>query len=329
MREQFSLFPESASTFAGQVDALYLFLVAMSAFFTVAIAVVVIYCAVRYRRRHPDEIGHGINEHLMLEIIWTIIPLGIVLFIFFWGAHVFFVQRRPPVNAVEYTAIGRQWMWKFQHPEGQREINELHIPVGQAVKMKMISQDVIHSLYFPAFRTKQDVLPGRYTTLWFEPTKTGTFHIFCTEYCGADHSTMIGRVIVQTAEEYERWLSGGVGESLPPAEVGAALFASIGCGTCHGSGGGGRGPDLENLYGHEVELVTGETAIVDDSYLRESILNPGAKVVAGYQPVMTTYKGQVSEENVFNLIAYIKSLTDQPNETAAPAEPTTEQETTE
>jgi cytochrome c oxidase subunit 2 len=322
MQSGFPLFPEAASTMAGQVDALYVFLVAMSAFFSLLIAASVVYCAIRYRRRSPDEVGGSFHASMVLEVTWTIIPLGIVLFLFFWGARVFFLQVEPPANALELTATGKQWMWRFQHPEGQREINALHVPTGQPIRVEMISEDVLHSLYFPAFRTKMDVVPGRYTTLWFEATKPGTYHLFCAEYCGTQHSGMVGWVEVMTPEDYEHWLAGGAAADKPAAAAGADLFASIGCNTCHVEQGGGRAPSLRGVFGKQVQLTSGQTVVADASYLRRSILEPPADVVAGYQPIMPTYKGQISEENLFKLIAYIKSLGEAggtPAPAAAPA----------
>ena len=304
----FPVFPEAASTMAGQVDAIYLFLVALSAFLSILIAAAVAFCAIRYRRRSEDEVGSTLHGSVLLEIIWSAIPLVIVLFLFFWGAKVFFTQSRPPADALEYTAVGKQWMWQFQHPDGQRELNTLHVPIGQPIKITAISQDVIHSLYFPAFRVKKDVLPGRYTTVWFEATKAGSYHLFCAEFCGAEHSAMTGQVIVQEPEDYERWLAGGASASKPPAEAGADLFEQLACATCHGDASGGRGPTLRDVSGHDVKLADGRTVEADDQYLRESILDPIAKIVDGYQPIMPTYKGQISEENVFKLVSYIKSL---------------------
>ena len=305
---EFPLFPEAASTTAGQVDALYLFLIAVSALFSFLIAASVIYCAVRFRRRSPDEVGGTFHANLLMEVTWTIIPLFIVLGVFFWGARVFFNQRYAPPDALEITGIAKQWMWKFQHPDGRREINEIHVPVGQPVRIQLISQDVIHDLFLPSFRVKTDVLPGRYTDLWFEATKAGSYHLFCAEYCGAEHSRMIGQVVVMEPGEYESWLAGGAATSRPPAEVGAELFVQLTCNTCHTESASGRGPILRGLVGSEVRLSDGRTVEVDDAYLRESILEPASKVVAGFQPIMPTYKGQISEENVLKLIAYIKSL---------------------
>src|SRR6202035_1404444 len=231
------------------------------------------------------------------------------LAMFGWGAKVYFDLYRPPANAVEYFAIGRQWMWKFQHPEGNREINQLHVPVGQAVKMTMTSEDVIHSFYVPAFRLKQDVLPGRYTTVWFRPDRPGTYHLFCAEYCGTEHSLMIGSVVVMEPTDYEAWLSGSR-PGVSTVDSGAQLFQSLACVTCHAPAPGmpARAPRLEGLFGRAVKLADGRTVTADDNYIRESILSPAAKVTAGWEPIMPTFQGQVTEEQLVQLVAYVKSL---------------------
>jgi cytochrome c oxidase subunit 2 len=300
--------PEQASTVAGDVDRLTLFLVGYSTVFMVVIALMVLIFAVRYKRRHPEQVGSSFENSTLLEMTWTLIPLAIVLFTFVWGAKVYFRLYRPPADAVQYYVTGKQWMWKTQHPTGQREINELHVPLGQPTKLVMTSEDTIHSFYVPVFRTKADVIPGRYSVIWFTPTKTGRFHMFCTEYCGAEHSRMIGWVTVQEPEEYQRWLA-----TLPvpttPVAAGERLFAELSCGTCHGGGPGtDAGPALAGLYGREVELAGARRVRADERYLRESIVDPGAKVVAGYQPVMPSFRGQVTEEDLLALIDYIKSL---------------------
>ncbi|HEX4963855.1 MAG TPA: cytochrome c oxidase subunit II [Thermoanaerobaculia bacterium] len=310
MNSSFPLFPESASTHAGSVDALFIIWALVSIFFTVLIAGLIVYFMARYRRSHPEEVGTDETAAVWLEIAWSAIPLVIALGMFVWGTRVFFDLYRPPANAVEYTAIGRQWMWKIQHPEGQREINTLHVPVGQSIKMKLASEDVIHSFYVPAFRIKQDAIPGRYTSIWFQATKPGVYHLFCAEYCGAEHSKMIGSVIVMEPRDYEAWLAGGAaGKSMVAS--GGDLFQSLACVTCHRAGDTGRlarGPALEGVYGHTVKLADGRTLTADDDYLRESILNPSAKVVAGWEPVMPTFQGQVTEEQLSQLIAYVRSL---------------------
>jgi cytochrome c oxidase subunit II len=309
MKSTFPLFPDSASALSGDVDLLFITWCVISIFFSALIAGLILYFMTRYRRRHPEDVGASERTAIWLEIAWSAIPLAIMLAMFAWGTRVFFQIYRPPKDAVEFTAIGKQWMWKIQHPGGQREINALHVPVGQSVEVKLASEDVIHSFYIPAFRVKQDAVPGRYTSVWFRPTKPGTYHLFCAEYCGTEHSRMIGSVIVMEPQEYETWLAGGtVGKSMVAS--GEDLFQSLACVTCHRATAGrvARGPALEGVYGNPVKLADGRTVIADDDYLRESILTPTAKLTAGWDPVMPTFQGQVSEEQITQLIAYIRSL---------------------
>ncbi|HEY7494839.1 MAG TPA: cytochrome c oxidase subunit II [Candidatus Tectomicrobia bacterium] len=301
------LFPEQASTIAGRVDGLFAFLVAVSAFFTALIFFLILYFAIKYRRRSEAEQSPPIYADPRLEVLWTIIPLGLTMVMFVWGASLYFTVSRPPAEALGITVVGKQWMWKFQHPEGPREINELHVPVGRPVQLTMASEDVIHSVYIPAFRMKMDVVPGRFTTAWFEATKTGTFHLFCAEYCGTAHAGMSGRVVVMTPTAYEQWLSGGATEE-PPVVAGERLFQQLGCSTCHRADAVGRGPALDGLFGQTQQLQSGGSVVVDEAYLRESILEPNTKIVAGYPPIMPTFQGQVSEEGLLHLIAYIRSL---------------------
>ena len=226
---------------------------------------------------------------------------------FGWGASLYFTISRPPAEALAITVVGKQWMWKFQHPQGPREINQLHIPVGRPVQLTMASEDVIHSVYVPAFRVKMDVVPGRYTSMWFEATQTGTYHLFCAEYCGTSHAGMIGQVTVLTPTAYEAWLSGGTaGES--PVAAGERLFQQLGCQSCHRPDAVGRGPSLQGLFGQTQRLQSGASIVVDEAYVRESILLPNAKIVAGYTPIMPTFQGQISEEGLLQIIAYIRSL---------------------
>jgi cytochrome c oxidase subunit 2 len=303
----FRLFPEQASTLAGSVDHLYFFLVGVAAFFSLLIFALIFFFAIRHRRRSEAERPQPVHGGLVLEVVWTVIPLGLVMVMFGWGAVVYLDGARPPGDAMQVYVVGKQWMWKLQHMEGQREINELHIPVGRAVRLTMTSEDVIHSFYVPAFRMKYDVLPGRYTTAWFKPTKTGKYHLFCAEYCGTRHSGMIGWVYVMEPAEYEAWLGGGgTGGSL--ASNGEKLFQELACTNCHRTGERGRCPDLMNLFGSTVKLADGGTVKADEAYLRESILYPNAKVVAGYQPIMPTFQGLVTEEGLLQLIEYVKSL---------------------
>jgi cytochrome c oxidase subunit II len=303
----FPVFPEQASTLAPRVDALYLFLIAVSAFFTGLIFVLLFYFVIRYRRRSEAEQPVPMIGSLRLELVWTFIPLALTMGMFVWGADLYFTTMRPPNDALEIYVVGKQWMWHFQHPEGPREINELHVPIGRPVKLIMTSQDVIHSLYVPAFRIKMDVVPGRYTTTWFEATKTGEYHLFCAEYCGTAHAGMGGRVHVMRPTQYEQWL-GGSAEREPMAMAGERLFEQLGCGSCHRADAGGRGPVLAGLFGKTVQLASGERVIADERYVRDSILNPQAQIVASYPPIMPPYAGQISEEGLLQIITYIKSL---------------------
>jgi len=301
------LFPEAASTMAPRVDALYFFLLGIAGFFSLLIAGLIVYYAVRFHRRTPDQVGAQIHGGMVLEIGWTVIPFLITMVIFVWGASVYYAMARPPDETLNIYVVGKQWMWKFQHLDGQREINELHVPVGRPVKLIMTSEDVIHDVFVPAFRVKADVIPGRYTNLWFQPTKPGRYHLFCAEYCGTRHSGMTGEVIVMEPSEFQTWLSGGVPEG-SLASAGAKLFQDLACNTCHRPDAQGRGPVLEGLFGKTVQLQNGETMTVDEAYVRESILNPAAKVAQGFQPIMPTFQGLVSEEQLLELIEYVKSL---------------------
>jgi len=306
MWKNLPLFPERASALAWQVDGLYFLLVAVSAFFTLLIFLLIFVFAVKYRRSvhpHPEQI----EGSLPLELVWTLIPLGICMIFFAWGSLIYFQEARPPQGAMEIYTVGKQWMWKFEHETGQREINQLHLPVGADVKMIMSSQDVIHSFFVPAFRIKADVLPGRFTQTWFHTTKVGTYHLFCSQYCGTEHSKMIGQVIVMEPTAYQAWLSSG-GSAGTLASNGQQLFQQLGCATCHRWDTQGLGPNLVGLYGKPVLLDDGRTVTADDNYIRESILNPGAKIVAGFRPIMPSFQGQVSEESLMALVAYIKSL---------------------
>lgn len=302
----FPLFPEQASSVSPLVDGLYLGLVVLTGAVSLLIWIVIFYFAIKYRRRPDNELAQEQEPPAALEMTWTIVPLIIFLGIFVAGAWVFFRINRVPSNALEVYATGRQWMWKFQHPTGQREINTLHVPVGRPIKITMASEDVIHSLWFPSFRVKMDVVPNRFRAMWFEATKVGTYHIFCAEYCGTLHSGMIGSVVVMEPTEYQRWLAGGSEGSL--ASQGEKLFAKYACNTCHMDTATGRGPVLAGLYGKTQPLANGQTVVADDQYIRESILNPTAKIAAGYQPIMPTFQGQVNEDDLIRLLAYVKSL---------------------
>lgn len=323
MQSWLPFLPEQASTFASKVDALYFFLVGLTVFFTVLIVSVIIFFSIKYRRRAPFEVPRPIAGSIPLETLWSVIPFLIAMAIFVWGTSVYFVQYRIPKDAMEIFVVGKQWMWKFQHTTGQREINELHVPVGRKIKLTMTTEDVIHDLFIPAFRTKADVVPGRYTALWFEATKPGRYYIFCAEYCGTNHSGMGGYIEVMSQTDFDNWLSGNANQQSPVA-AGEELFTmTLGCASCHNAdGSGGRGPALTGLYGKPVQLAGGGTINADEAYLRESIINPQAHLVMGYQPIMPTFKGQLSEEQLLQLISYIKSLSPGQSsgiETTAPA----------
>ncbi|HZS44381.1 MAG TPA: cytochrome c oxidase subunit II [Blastocatellia bacterium] len=301
--------PQQASSYAEKVDNLFLFLVGLTIFFTVSIALCEIFFAIKYRRRHKNEVPKPIEGSMKLELLWTIIPFCIAMGIFVWGTSVYFSLYHVPDQTMDIYVTGKQWMWRFQHPEGQREINELHVPVGRRVKLTMATEDVIHAFFVPDFRIKSDVPPGRYTTAWFEATKPGRYRLFCAEYCGTNHSRMIGWIDVMDPADYEAWLSGGAAEG-SLADSGQKLFQQLACITCHKTDGSGRGPVLEGLYGKPVTLDNGQTVTVDDTYIRESILDSNAKIVNGYQrpSIMPTFKGLVNEEQLLQLIAYIKSI---------------------
>jgi len=300
------LWPERASTIAGNVDALYIFLLVVTGMMCLLIFTCILVFAARFRARpgHEAEQNEG---SIPLEITWSAIPFVVFMFIFVWGAVIFFKERTPPRGSMEVYTVAKQWMWKFEHVEGQREINELHVPVGRDVKMIMTSQDVIHSFYVPAFRIKQDVVPGRYATAWFHATKAGTYHLFCAEYCGTMHSGMVGDVVVMEPAQYEAWLGGGTATG-SLVTTGQGMFQSLGCPTCHRFDTQGRGPNLTGVFGKPVLLEDGRTVVADENYIRESILVPSAKVVSGFKPIMPTFQGLVTEEQMNALVAYVKSL---------------------
>ena len=291
---------------AGNVDALFIFLLILCGMMTLLIFVALVYFAARYRHR-KGVAAEQIEGSTPLELTWTLIPFGVFMVIFAWGAVVYFQQRTPPRDSTEVYVVAKQWMWKLEHAEGQREINSLHVPVGRNVKLILTSQDVVHSFFVPDFRIKQDVVPGRYTVAWFRPTKPGVYHLFCTQYCGTQHSGMIGTIQVMEPAQYEAWMSGGAGG--PLSASGERIFAELGCATCHRSDSQGRGPNLQGMFGRPVQLEDGRMVTADENYVRESILDPGAKIVKGFKPVMPTFQGLVSEEQLNALLAYVKSLT--------------------
>jgi cytochrome c oxidase subunit 2 len=303
----FELHPERASTVAEGVDLLHYFLTIITLFFTFVIFTIIFYYMVKYRRRSEEDQPPETHTHMALEMTWTLVPTLLCGVVFVWSSSLYFRNSRAPNASMEMFVIGKQWMWHIQHPEGVREINELHVPLGVPVKLTMTSQDVIHDFYVPAFRVKKDLIPGRYSTLWFQATKTGQFHFFCAQYCGTDHARMVGWVYVMPPEEYAQWLAGGSrAESMPAA--GERLFAQYGCVTCHVADGSGRGPSLVGAFGKPVKLRDGQMMMVDEAFLRRAITQPNSMPLPNYAPVMPTFQGQLSEEQILQLIAYIKTL---------------------
>jgi cytochrome c oxidase subunit 2 len=302
----FSLFPPEASKIAPQMDALYFFMVLVSLIgLTIVILLVTSFSIMYSKKRHPVAVQ--IEGSTMLEATWTIIPLGLFLIMFVWGSLIYFRVYTPPPNAMNIYVVGKQWMWKVEHPGGQHEINSLHVPIGRAVQLTIISQDVFHSFSIPAFRVKREAIPGRYTTVWFEATTPGTYHLFCTQYCGTDHSRMIGDVVVMTPDDFKKWLESSTsGDSL--AQNGERLFASLSCAACHNNRPDARGPNLANVYGAKLNLADGRSTIADEAYIREAILNPSQHSIQGYAPIMPTYQGQISEDGVIALVEFIKTL---------------------
>jgi cytochrome c oxidase subunit 2 len=301
-----ALFPAEASGIAPYVDALYFFLVAMTIFGTTFVAILLLVFSVRYRRE-KNPVATQIEGSTLLEATWTIIPLAIFLVTFVWGALLYFRIYDPPTNAMNIYIVGKQWMWKAEHPGGQHEINALHVPTGKPIQLTMISQDVFHSFSIPDFRIKREVIPGRYSTVWFEATQVGTYHLFCTQYCGTQHSGMIGEVTVMTPGDYKKWLEqSNSGQSL--AQNGERLFASMGCNSCHNGTAAARGPSLAGVYGSKLTLTDGRQILVDDAYLRDAILNPSEHVTAGFAPIMPTYQGQIGEDGLIDLVEFIKNM---------------------
>jgi cytochrome c oxidase subunit II len=296
-----------ASSISGEFEWFFWTMVAVCSAVTLLIAIILVYSMLRFHRKRDNQMGSQRQLNIPLEVTWTVVPFFAFMGMFAYGSKLYFDIERPPDNAVPIYVVGKQWMWKLQHPDGQREINELHVPVNQPVKLTMVSQDVIHSFFVPDFRIKQDVLPGRYTSIWFEATRAGKYHLFCAEYCGAKHSGMIGWIYAMEPHDYQAWLADGGAEGSLAAQ-GEKLFHQYACANCHHFDDAGRCPNLRNLYGRPVELNTGDTVTADDSYIRESILDPRAKVVNGYQAIMPTFQGQLSEEQVVDLISFIRAI---------------------
>lgn len=299
--------PVAASTFAHRVDHLFYAMLAASAVVVLLLGILVVTFCVRYR--HNRDVPRGARLPRKLEYVWTLVPLGIFLAFFFWGGSIYLSIQRVPDDALQIRAVAKQWMWKFYHGNGHREVNELHIPVDRPVQIVLSSEDVIHSFYVPRFRIKQDAVPGRYTDTWFVAERTGIYRLFCAEFCGTQHSQMRGIVHVMAADDYARWLESG-GPRTGLAHAGEKLFHSMGCSGCHAPPSDIAAPRLYGLYGHPVALASGQVIIADEAYLRDSIMQPEKQVVAGFVPVMPSFANQIGEEELIKLIAYIKSLSD-------------------
>ena len=302
-----AIFPAQATTTASQVDALFLFLLVVCGSVGLLVAALLIYFCIRYRRRPGDSLNPPpTHSSEALEWFWTIVPMFIFVAMFFWGAVVYVDAYRAPDESTRIYCVGKQWMWKFQHQEGQREINTLHVPTGRPIQILFTSEDVIHSFFVPEFRVHMDVLPNRYTSVWFQATRPGTYHLFCSQYCGTNHAGMVGTAVVMEPAEFESWLALHAEGSM--ALEGRKVLLKYRCVSCHSATETARAPVLEGLYRRQVHLTTGQTVIADDAYIRESILSPGAKIVAGWENIMPTFRGQISEDEIYSLIAYFRSL---------------------
>ena len=310
--ETFPLFPPRASALASRVDILFFSWLALAAVVATAIFLLIVVFAIRYRHgARVDRMLAPRTERLhrshWIEVAWIAIPLCLFGVMYVWGAVLYYDNESAPANATPVYAVGKQWMWTLEHTGGRREINELHVPAGRPIKLVMTSQDVIHSFFLPVFRIKQDVLPGRYTTLWFTATKTGDYHFLCTQYCGTDHARMIGHVVVMEPAAFGRWMAGGIGQETM-ATRGAALFRQFGCSGCHAAGASVHAPGLEGLFGKTVQLQDGSTVVADERYIHDSVLLPRKDITAGYAPIMPSFEGQIDEAQLLDIIEYIKSL---------------------
>ena len=295
--------PPSASSIAGTVDGVFAIELLCSAFVVLLVAGLIVFFSIRYRRRSAQDSPPRIGTHYGLEVLWTGATFLLFSGFFFMGAFVYVRMKKPPLSAQPVYVVGKQWMWKIQHADGLRELNQLHVPVGQPTQLIMTSEDVIHDFFIPAFRVKQDVLPGSYSSEWFTATVPGVYHLFCSQYCGMNHASMVGEVIVLTQADYDAWRA-GIGPVTPPAEAGRKIFADYGCISCHGQ----NAPSLAGLFMSQVRLQDGTSVLADENYLRRSILDPNAQIVAGYPAIMPTYRGQLTPEQINSLVEYIKLL---------------------
>lgn len=313
MNDSFTLLGPSASDAASRTDTLYLVLVGFSSLMAGIFVCLIVWFCFRYRKGSPASRSNAPTHARGLEAAWTIAPLLVFLGIFVWAARYYAEMYRPPMDAMPVFVVGKQWVWKIEHGNGRREINELHVPIDTPVKLIMTSQDVIHSFFVPAFREKQDVVPGRYNTLWFKANREGVYHLLCAEYCGTDHSSMIGRIIVMQPQRYARWLEEGA--SRPGiAGQGYLLARDHGCMGCHGPGSTVHAPPLAGLMGRTVHLQDGTTLVADEAYIRDSIVEPQKQLVAGYAAIMPSFKKQLDEEDLMAIIEYIRADTNPPTE---------------
>ncbi|MBS0526511.1 MAG: cytochrome c oxidase subunit II [Proteobacteria bacterium] len=303
--------PHEASAYSAEIDHLALAFTVLIVLLSAPVFVLMIIFAVKYRRGRTADRRHPVNSRIGFEISWAVIPFAAMLVFYVWSTRLYFQQHHPPGNALEIQVVAKQWMWKFQHPGGQREINELHVPIGRPILLTLASQDVIHDLYVPALRLKQDVVPGRYTSLWFDADTVGVYRLQCSQFCGADHAVMGGYVHLLSPSDYARWLE-QAGTDMSLASQGAALFRTRGCSGCHGAAATVKAPKLEGLFGHEVPLSDGSVVTADAQYIRDSILMPHAQVAAGYPDIMPTFQNVLAEDDVLKLVAYIKSLAAEP-----------------
>jgi cytochrome c oxidase subunit 2 len=296
-----------ASQHAASVDLLVAGFTVLIALLSLPVFILTIVFAVKYRRGKTANRKHAVNRNVWLEVSWAVVPFLLTLGFYIWSTELFVNLYHPPADALQIVVVAKQWMWKFEHPGGQREINDLHVPVGEPIKLTMASEDVIHSLYIPALRLKQDLVPGRYTSMWFTADKPGSYVLACAEFCGTDHSVMGGHLIVMSKSDYAQWLQqAGTDRSI--AAEGAALFRSVGCSGCHGPASTVHAPSLAGIYGRPTPLEDGSVVVADNEYLRDSILLPQKQIAAGYPHIMPTFQNVLGEDQVLALIAYIKSL---------------------
>jgi cytochrome c oxidase subunit II len=305
--EQLSPWASEASAHASSVDLLAVGFLLLIVLLSAPVFILMVVFAAKYHRGKPADRAHPVNRSIWLETSWAVIPFVLLIGFYAWATRLYAELYDVPANALDIGVVAKQWMWKFEHPGGQREIDELHVPAGVPVALTMASQDVIHSLYIPALRLKRDVVPGRYSRLWFIADKPGTYRLTCAEFCGTDHSVMGGRFIVMTQADYARWLANsGVDQSL--AAQGADLFRTFGCSGCHGPASTVHAPTLNGLYGRPVPLQDGRIVTADEQYIRDSILLPQSQTAAGYPHIMPTFANVLNEDQVLKLVAYIKSL---------------------